>query len=84
MIQESITGNTPSSETNPINSVSDVIIDMTGCKGSVILQVRASNTEWKDLSRQTGAYSILTPDNGLSYRFKPINVEGNAQVYFGK
>ena len=83
MIQETITGNTPSSETNPTQSVSDCVIDMTGCKGYVALQVKAPNTGWKDVTRQSGAFSVLTPDNGLSYRYNPINVEGDCKVYFG-
>jgi hypothetical protein len=83
MIQETITGNTPSSETNPTQSVSDCIVDITGCKRSVVLQVKAPNTTWREVTRQTGAYSLLTPDNNLSYRFQPLNLEGDCEVYFG-
>ena len=81
MIDETISGSTPSSETNPTAANSDVIIE-GGQPGGVFLQVKSPNGEWTNVTNRTGSYVVATPDANLSYRFKGINLEKSVRVYF--
>ena len=84
MIDQNITGNTPSTTTNATKDVSDVIVDKTNGNGKVSLQIKSSNTQWITISEQSGSFSVITPDTNLSYRFLPENVTGTIRVYFGE
>ena len=81
-IQETISGNTPSAETAPANGVSDAVVEIDG-PGVVYLEVKAPNTGWKSIGLLSGSVSVITPDTSLVYRFRPEEVEKQANVYFG-
>jgi len=81
-INTTITGNGVSTSTNPTEAASVVVIRGTG-KGKVIFQISVDDVNWVDLNDEGGAFSVSTPDVGLYYRFKAVNVTGNASIYFG-
>jgi hypothetical protein len=82
MIDENIAGNTPSAITNPTDTVSDAVVSGDFI-GSVILEAKAPNGDWKPVYSGSGAYSVSTPDPAIEYRFRPVNVTGSAHVYLG-
>lgn len=82
-VSGSLTGTANSAEFTPSNGVTDVIIDSAGCRGKIFLLVKATNTEWKVVTEQHGAFSILTPDTALVYRFSSQALNGTAEYYIG-
>ena len=82
MINEEISGNTPSSETTPTTLVSDVVIEGSG-KGQVFLECMVPGGKWVVVTNMTGAFSLDTASTDISYRFRPAEVETPVRVYFG-
>jgi len=83
MINEPITGSNVSSETSPVESMSDVVIAGEAA-GLVFLQVKSPNTtEWVNITNQSGAYVVMTPDPTLLYRFRASKLLLPVQVHFG-
>ena len=82
MINEEISGNTPSSETVPTVAVSDVVIEGNG-KGQVFLECMVPGGKWVTVANVTGAFSLDTASTEITYRFRPVEVMEPVRVYFG-
>ena len=83
-INEEISGSTPSAEAVPVGATSDVIVGpVVPGNGRIFLQAKATGGAWANISTNTGAYAVATPDSGISYRFLPSNVSTPVHVYFG-
>lgn len=82
MINETITGNASSATTNATAVTSEAAV--TGAiRGVVLLECRAPNGNWRAINNETGAYAVVSPDVAVEYRFRCLNVDGDAHVYFG-
>jgi hypothetical protein len=81
MIDEIITGNDVSTETNPTGTQSEVVVEHSG-KGRIHLQEKTTNGDWVYLTSKSGGYVVSTPDLTMTYRFIAKDVEDNARVYF--
>ena len=82
MIDETVTGNTPSSTTAPSAAVSDIYVEPPQT-GRIILQAEYHSGDWMYITDQVGAFEINTPDSGINYRFLPVNVPNTPRVYMG-
>ena len=82
MINEEISGSTPSATTTPTTAVSDIVVEGSG-KGSVFLECMVPGGNWVVVTNMTGAYSIDTADTSIEYRFRPAGVEIPVRVYMG-
>lgn len=82
-IHGTLTGTNQSPTFTSTKEVSDVIIDTKGCKGSLLLKVRAANTKWMTVASQSGSFDVLTPDTTLEYAFFAVGVRGTANFYMG-
>jgi len=82
MINEEISGNTPSSETVSTMAVSDVVIEGVGT-GQVFLECMVPGGKWVIVTNCTGAFSLDTASTDISYRFRPVSVDTPVRVYFG-
>jgi len=80
MIDEVISGDTPSTTSVPTTPVSDVLVELDG-PGVVALEAKTPSGGWVVISTQSGAYTVNTPDTSISYRIKPRNIDGSARVY---
>lgn len=81
-VNESITSSSsPSSEFTPSQQISDVDIGPGG-EGKVMLEYKIPSGGWKTLTNQAGAFSIMTPDNGIIYRFSSTS-DNSVNVYIG-
>jgi len=83
MINESITGNGVSASTVAAGTTSDVIIEATG-PGQIFLQAQApGSANWVNVTNQTGAFAVATPDPAVLYQFKAVGLIDSVLVYFG-
>lgn len=81
-VNETITGTATSTVFTPTEKVSDVIIEGNG-GGEIRLQAKAPSGNWRDISNETGAFSVVTSDTAITYRFSSIGVIGTPRVYMG-
>lgn len=83
-VDETITGTATSTVFTPSNGVSDVVNEAVQGDGEVVLECKSpTSTAWKLVSRETGAFNVLTPDTAVTYRFRARNVTGTPRVYMG-
>ena len=78
-----LTGNEITPEFSSTQNVSLVHVSL-GDKGLVALEAQHPGAiQWETVATRQGWFCVITPDPGVKYRFRAINVEGNAEVYFG-
>jgi hypothetical protein len=82
MINEVISGNTPSATTTAVQAVTDIVVEGNG-KGAIFLECMVPGGEWVVITHATGAYAIDTADTAIEYRFRPAAVETPVRVYMG-
>lgn len=83
VINETISGTTPSATVTPSNSVSEASIGPTGPGGKVRLEAKAPGGEWTTVSEDGGAYSVSTPSLVVEYRFQGVGLRAPVHVFFG-
>ena len=82
MINETISTN-PSAATTPAGPTSEAVVRKNG-PGNVALEMRISGGDWEPLlADMAGAVVVATPDDTIEYRFRPVDLENDADVYFG-
>lgn len=78
-INETLSGITPSAEALPANATSEASV----AAGDIVLESKAPGGDWELVTCQSGAFAIATPDPAVLYRFRGLNADVSAHVYFG-
>ena len=83
MLNEILTGQQVSSTFSPTSPVTDIVVSAGGA-GEVWLEVQLPTSgAWVPITNKRGAFSVQTPDTGLTYRFRADLYGGEAEVYAG-
>lgn len=82
-INETLIGDGLSAELTPLDSMTDVVIAGEAAAGLVFLQVKAFGGIWVNVTNQSGAYVVMTPDPTLLYRFRASNLLSPVHVFMG-
>ena len=80
VINESISGTTPSAEVVTTNLISKVSVGPTG-KGKVLLESKDTGGEWQFESDSPGSYSVSTPSLTTLYRFRGVGLKPATPVH---
>ena len=84
VLEQDITGETPSADFSPTEMTSMVII--TGDFPKLQLEcIAPSGTKYATVTKETGAFSVDTPvtDGTVKFRFRGLSPDTSAHVYMG-
>ena len=82
-INETISGNTPSSAVVPAAAVSECYAGRHD-KGMIQIEALPPGGEWTPIETiRRGRTCLNTPDEAVQYRFRPSSLEEPVHVYFG-
>jgi hypothetical protein len=76
-----LTGAAVSASFTPTDIMSDVSLKVRS--GQVVLEGKAPDMDWMQVTDQTGLFSIITSDTSILYRFRSTGATADADYYIG-